>query len=128
MTAAQAAWRPNPGRHNSWEIAGHCAYWKYAVRRRLSAEPRGRFALTGSNWFESPRSAGQSEWRSAIRLLADEHKKLRMVVAGGPAHTLDQPADGGTTSRVALIRGAAAHDLYHAGQIQLLKKLLADAS
>ena len=38
VTARQAAWRPAAGRHNLWEIALHAAYWKYAVRRRLTGE------------------------------------------------------------------------------------------
>jgi len=37
MTAAEAAWRPAEGRHNAWEVAIHCAYWKYTVWRRLKA-------------------------------------------------------------------------------------------
>ena len=54
MAADTAAWRPAPGRHNIWEIVVHAAYWKYAVRRRLLGEHRGRFAIKGSNWFERP--------------------------------------------------------------------------
>lgn len=44
LTAAHAAQRPAPGRHCIWEIALHCAYWKYAVCRRLTGEgARGSF-------------------------------------------------------------------------------------
>jgi hypothetical protein len=59
-----------------------------------------------------------------VRLLTEEHKKLRRVVAALRDRDLDRPATGqrATTVRV-LIRGIAAHDLYHAGQIQLLKRL-----
>ncbi len=56
MTAAEAAWRPDEGRHNVWEIAVHCAYWKYAVWRRLTGAKRGSFAMKGSNWFARPAS------------------------------------------------------------------------
>ena len=38
IDARQASWRPGPGRHNIWELALHAAYWKYAVRRRLTGE------------------------------------------------------------------------------------------
>src|SRR5215467_5821723 len=54
VTAEEAAWRPASGRHNIWEVAVHTAYWKYAVRRRLTAEKRGGFAEKGSNWFTRP--------------------------------------------------------------------------
>ena len=48
----QVVWRAASGRHNVWELVVHAAYWKYAVRRRLSGGARGLFALAGSNWFE----------------------------------------------------------------------------
>src|SRR5512144_3399799 len=51
LRAAQAAWRPSPGRHCAWEITVHAAYWKYAAWRRLTGEKRGSFARPGSNWF-----------------------------------------------------------------------------
>src|SRR6185503_12219164 len=54
VTATIAAWRPGPNRHNIWEIVVHAAYWKYAVRRRLTGEARGSFPLKGSNWFRRP--------------------------------------------------------------------------
>ena len=41
LSAAEAAWRPSPGRHSAWEIAVHAAYWKYAAWRRLTGEKRG---------------------------------------------------------------------------------------
>jgi hypothetical protein len=45
ITPAQAAWRPDSGRHNVWELVVHAAYWKYAVARRLSGAKRGSFPL-----------------------------------------------------------------------------------
>jgi hypothetical protein len=107
----RAAWRPAPGRHNIWEIALHAAYWKYAVRRRLTGAKRGSFALKGSNWFPRPDDA--SSWPSALRLLALEHRQLRAAVSAAKLNARSTH----------LIRGAAAHDFYHAGQIQLLKRL-----
>src|SRR5262249_48741890 len=44
VSSDTAAWRPARGRHNIREIAVHCAYWKYTVRRRLTGEKRGSFA------------------------------------------------------------------------------------
>jgi hypothetical protein len=71
VSVEQAAWRPDPQRHNIWEIAVHAAYWKYAVRRRLQGEKRGTFPLKGSNWFERPEEASEAAWRlppAALRL------------------------------------------------------------
>ena len=54
VPAADAARRPAPDRHSIWEIAVHAAYWKYAVRRRITGAGRGSFPLKGSNWFGRP--------------------------------------------------------------------------
>jgi hypothetical protein len=123
VSAAEAARRPGRGRHNVWELAVHAAYWKYAVRRRLAGEKRGSFALQGSNWFARPSgAASEADWKRDLSLLEAEHRALRQVVAGFPARRLRQKSPGSRFTNLALIRGAAAHDLYHAGQIQLVKR------
>jgi hypothetical protein len=123
LSAQQAAWRPAPGRHNIWEIVLHAAYWKYAVRRRLTGEKKGSFPAKGSNWFVRPDESGESDWRKDIELLAESHDSMRDAVAAlRPAQLRKGPA-GSTVSNIAMIYGIASHDLYHAGQIQLLKRL-----
>jgi len=119
LTARQAAWRPGPHRHNIWEVAVHAAYWKYAVRRRLTGEKRRTFALTGSNWFDV---RGRS-WPDDVRMLTGEHRALRAAIVALPSSALDRRVHGRNHSAAYTIRGIAAHDLYHAGQIQLLKRL-----
>ena len=125
VTAARAAARPSRRRHNIWELAVHAAYWKYAVRRRLTGEERGSFALEGSNWFVRPASRANRNraWRADVRLLIDEHRRLRAAIAALDPRRLARPLGRERYSAAFLIRGIAAHDLYHAGQIQLLKKL-----
>jgi len=121
VTAAQAAWRPAPGRHNIWELTLHAAYWKYVVRRRITGEGRGSFVLKGSNFFERPVEQTEAAWSHDIEILVAEHTALRRVVA----QLSPRSREPGTRwrSTLHLIRGAAAHDLYHAGQIRLLRRL-----
>ncbi len=118
VTARDAAWRPAPGRHNIREITVHTAYWKYVVRRKLRGEPRGSFSLEGSNWFVRPTSPTEKAWRLDRALLDQEHRKLREAISG----LLD-----GKSRRIpfSMIFGVAFHDVYHAGQIRLLRRLLA---
>ena len=122
VTATRAAWRPAKGRHNIWEIVVHTAYWKYAVRRRLTGEKRGRFALKGSNWFARP-SAGRT-WEDDVKVLVEQHAQLRETVRRLPRRRLRAIVAHGRDTAAYTIRGIAAHDLYHAGQIQLLKRLM----
>lgn len=127
LTDRDAAWRPGRGRHNIWELVVHAAYWKYVVRRRLLGEKRGSFPLKGSNFWPRPgegaASARLSLWRSDVRLLADMHRLLRAAVEAYPSARLSTRVPGSPFTYAGLIRGIAAHDLYHAGQIQLLKRL-----
>ena len=116
VSAKQAAWRPKPGAHNVWELTLHAAYWKYIVRRRITGDKRGSFALPGSNFFPRPVETTEAAWRADGKILVAEHKKLREVVASLPSDRVNQ-------ANSHLIRGAAAHDLYHAGQIRLLRRL-----
>ena len=103
LDAGAACWRPGAGRHSIWEIVVHAAYWKYAVRRRLVGDKRGSFSFKGSNWFSRPDAP------SAAAL---------------DPRALHRPSRGSRTSAAVLLRGIAFHDVYHAGQIQLLKRLV----
>jgi hypothetical protein len=122
--AAAASWRPARGRHNAWEIAVHAAYWKYAAWRRLIGEKRGSFPRAGSNWFASPASPTEAAWRRDVALLGDCHRRLRAAVERLEDANLDRRPPGGRETIGRLVRGVVAHDLYHAGQIQLLKRLM----
>jgi hypothetical protein len=124
VSPALAAWRPAAGRHNIWELTVHAAYWKYVAWRRLTGAKRGSFALGGSNWLARPQAATMAAWRADLAALDDAHRALRGVVERISPADLDRgaAAQRRVTNR-ALITGVAAHDLYHAGQIQLIKRL-----
>lgn len=121
VNAEEAVCRPADGRHNIWELALHAAYWKYVVRRRLTGTKRGGFALAGSNFFIRPIELSESAWKKDLAILDSEHKALLEAVLAFPDSTRGNPKKW--KSALHLIRGAAAHDFYHAGQIRLLRRL-----
>ncbi len=123
VTAREAAWRPGRGRHNIREITVHAAYWKYAVRRRLLGEKRGSFPLKGSNWFTRPGEKPGASWKHDVGLLVAEHNALRRAIASIRPSSLHTRSRGSKQKTAVLIYGIACHDIYHAGQIQLLKRL-----
>jgi hypothetical protein len=116
VSAREAAWRPGEGRHNIWEEVVHAAYWKYVARRRLLREKRGSFALKGSNWFPRTEAGDEAAWRRDQELLEAEHLRLRAAVEELPEERFDGKTKG-------LIFGVAFHDVYHAGQIRMLRRL-----
>lgn len=124
LTIQQAVWRPAPGRHNIWEIILHTAYWKYIVRRRLLREKRGSFPLKGSNWFTRPTDKSETSLKNDIYVLDEMHRTLReAIVSFNPLQLWSIPSHS-KVSNIAILSGIACHDVYHAGQIQLLKRLM----
>jgi len=118
VTAEEAAWRPESGRHNIWELTLHTAYWKYAVRRRLAGRKRGSFALKGSNFFPRPEKgkATEAAWRADKELLEKEHRAMVETIG----KVLKSPQ---ASKKLGMLYGVALHDVYHAGQIRLLRRL-----
>jgi DinB superfamily len=122
VNAKQAAWRPQAKRNNIWELTLHAAYWKYALRRRIEGGKRGSFVLKGSNFFARPEKGKLTEaaWRADKELLEREHRALRVAIE----KVLRTPRG------MKLLRGLygiAYHDVYHAGQIRLLRRLMGRA-
>lgn len=123
LDAAKAAHRPAPGRKNIAEQVLHAAYWKYSVRRRLLGGKRGSFPLEGSNWFPVDDPLEPAAWKAHVKRLDDEHGALRLAVVEFPDERWAVKPPGSKFTFLETVRGIAAHDLYHAGQIQLLKRL-----
>ncbi len=124
IDADQAVTRPASSRHNIAELAAHVAYWKYAARRRLIGVKRGSFPLKGSNWFRID-ALDPAQWKEIVSLLEREHEGLRTAVGALRERDLDRkPPNGGIWTISQLVSGVAAHDLYHTGQIQLVKRLI----
>ena len=118
VRAKQAAWRPARGRHNIWELALHSAYWKYAVRRRIEGGKRGSFVLKGSNFFTRPEKERPRKQPGAPispfsrRNIAHWSRACRRVLKTNPSRKI-----------LRMLYGIAFHDIYHAGQIRLLRTL-----
>lgn len=123
VSARLAAWSPPGGRHSIWDLTLHAAYWKYAVRRMLTREKRGAFPRKGSNWFAAPATATEKEWKRTRALLEDEHRRLVQAAARVSPAALSKKPAGSQRTIANLLYGVASHDVYHTGQIQLLKRL-----
>ena len=112
---APTAARRVGSRKTIWEQALHAAYWKHRVLNKLAG--RTPFSRKGSNWPRMPAAPSESAWRADLDLLRDTHRRLVEAVTA---------TDGAGLSRkqVQMIHGAAFHDIYHAGQVKLLRRLL----
>jgi hypothetical protein len=108
-----AFWRPSEGRHNIAEVALHHAYCARSVRGQLSGAPPELFVLEGEDWFDLP-DEGKLAWAEILKAVAAEQHCLSEAVAGLGAAGAE---------RFDLVLGVTCHAVYHAGQIQLIKRL-----
>jgi hypothetical protein len=114
-----AFWRPSSSRHNIAEIALHHAYYVRDVRGRISGQDPGPFVLDGQDWFAVSVGA-DIEWPAILETVEREQQALVGAVAS--LSTLD------SAERLDLVLGITCHAVYHAGQVQLLKKLAEERS
>jgi hypothetical protein len=114
-------WKADGARHDIVEIVLHCAYWKYAVRRRLTGEKRGSFALPGTDWFTPERPLAPAAWKRAVALLDDEHERLCEAIASARAGL--RYASRNRREHARQLFGVAMHDAYHTGQVNLIKSM-----
>jgi DinB family protein len=115
-----AFWRPGEGRHNIAEIALHHAFCARGVTAKITGADPGPFVLEGDDWFDAP-DASRLSWAAIQDVVAREHKRLTAAdadVAGRRAASPLSPAE-----RLDLVLGITCHAVYHAGQVQLIKKL-----
>lgn len=119
VTAQQAAARPIAGAHSIWELVLHIAAWENAGRRRLEGD---RAQPSDEEDFPAVNDTSEAAWQQAIEELKNGHNKLSDVIAGLDASKLDEPILEGMRSLYITLHGVVQHDLYHAGQIALLKK------
>jgi DinB superfamily len=117
-----AFWRPAPGRHNIAEIALHHAYYVRSVRAQLSGATPEPFVLEGEDWFEIS-GPGSITWSGILDVVDTQQRQLAAVITDlGAGRSRPASAD---VEPFALVLGITCHAVYHAGQVQLIKRLRA---
>jgi uncharacterized damage-inducible protein DinB len=119
VTASQAAARPLPGAHNIWDLVLHIAAWEDACRRRLEGD---RAELSDREDWRAITDTDEASWEQVKALLIEGYRRLRAAIAATDESRLDEPILPGMPSVYVTLHGVIQHDLYHAGQIAILKK------
>ena len=122
VTAQQAAAHPIPGAHSIWQLTLHIAAWERACKRRLEGDPA---QLTDLQDWQPINDTSEAAWESTKQQLIDNHRELLEAIAKVDDTRLNEPIVKGSPSSVYVtLHGGVQHDLYHAGQIAMLKKAL----
>ena len=121
VTAATAFWRPDAKRHNIAELALHHTWFVRSVWQQLTGRTAEPFVLGGEDWFELNDGAKLS-WARVTEVVAAQQRALEKAAADIAAGRITPPDDAKPFD---LVLGITCHAVYHAGQIQLLKRLKA---
>jgi hypothetical protein len=119
ISGDDAFWRPGDGRHNIAEIAVHHAYCAHNVRAKL-ADAIEPFTIAGDDWFD----VSHLSWPAILELVEREQQQLATTATDVDEGRSASPLSA--AERFDLVLGITCHAVYHAGQIQLIKKLRSD--
>jgi uncharacterized damage-inducible protein DinB len=122
VDAKTAAAHPIKNAHSIWELILHIAAWDDAVRRRTGGKA---VRLSAKQNFPPVTDASEAAWHKAVDYLKHTHDELVKAVAAFPDSRLQEQVPGKTAKYYNffyMFSGIVQHELYHAGQIALLKK------
>jgi len=119
IDAVTAAARPIANVHSIWELVLHIAVWDRSGLVRLGGE---KYQPTGDHNFPPVNKASETAWRKAVAETKRIHEKLVETVASLPDARLWDRVPGKRYDFYHLLHGIVQHELYHAGQIAVLKK------
>jgi uncharacterized damage-inducible protein DinB len=118
----QAAAHPIAGAHSIWELTLHLTGAYGLVLRRLQGD--GRQLTQEEDWPSTPPPSDKT-WAETIERVHGLHEDVRRAIQAFPPHRLDdQLVPESPYSAYTQFIGITQHDLYHAGQIAILKRAL----
>jgi uncharacterized damage-inducible protein DinB len=119
VSAEDASTHGVPGAHSIWEIVNHLAAWHSIVERRLNGET---VEVTVERDWPPVWEVNDVAWQRALENLAESRARLRGMVESLSDQQLNEKLPATTESRYVILHGVIQHDLYHGGQIAILKK------
>jgi uncharacterized damage-inducible protein DinB len=122
VTAERAAARPIPNAHSIWELVLHIAAWDGAVRRRMTGVA---VKLSAKKNFPPVVDTSEAAWAGTLEHVRRVHDELVEAVEKFPEKSLSKQVPGKKGAHYNfyyMLHGVVQHELYHAGQIALLKK------
>jgi uncharacterized damage-inducible protein DinB len=121
VNAQQAAAHPIAGAHSIWELALHIQTWERVGRRRI--QEFVPIEVSDEEDWPAVNDTSEAAWARTLEELRSNHQALRAAIRELDEARLEEIVPGTTYSVYFLLQGVIQHDLYHAGQIALLKKL-----
>jgi uncharacterized damage-inducible protein DinB len=118
VSAKRAAMHPLRGAHSIWELVRHIAVWERVVARRLAGE---RVEPTAEEDWPPVPATTDGAWERDLEDLERARGELRRALLAFDERRLHDRVPGRDHSFYVLVHGVVQHDIYHAGQIAILK-------
>jgi uncharacterized damage-inducible protein DinB len=120
VDAATAAAHSLPDVHSIWELVLHVAAWDDAVNRRIVLGKA--LQLNDEENFPKVKDISAAAWKKAVASVKKVHAELLKTVQGLTDVRLRERVPGKKYDIGFMLAGVAQHELYHSGQIAILKK------
>ena len=118
-----AAAHPVPDAHSIWELVLHIAAWDGAVNRRILLGKFGKaLQLNDAENFPPVNDTSAIAWKKTVSAVKNAHAQLLKTVEALPDQRLAERVPGKKYDIRFMLEGVAQHEIYHAGQIAILKK------
>ena len=121
VDATTAAARPIPNAHSIWELVLHMTYWRRTAAAALDGGPVDPEPPMEEN-FPPVDDVSAQAWDQALAALEESQKALLARLKTFREERLHERVPGRQYDRYFLLHGVIQHDIYHGGQIALLKK------
>ena len=122
VSAQQASAHPVKDAHSIWELVNHIAAWNFILAKRAQGTAVN---VTPEQDWPPVSDASAASWKKALENMRDARAQLRAATLLLKDAQLEDIAPGKDHSLYVMLHGGVQHDLYHAGQIAILKKALA---
>src|SRR5271165_786745 len=119
ISAESAAHRPLADVHTIWEIVLHMIFWEGVAARRLAGQRAG---LDEALNFPAMPSATEANWQKTLEQFRASNQAFRLALQALEVARMDELAAAGKRTFYDEAHGLIQHNVYHAGQIAMLKK------
>jgi uncharacterized damage-inducible protein DinB len=120
VSAEKAAAKPIAAAHSIWVLVLHIIAWQRFVARRLKGEVVND--VPEAENFPTILDRSEAAWKNAKDELEESHQQLKSTIGTITDERLNEIVPGQRYNIYFMLHGVIQHNLYHAGQIAILKK------
>lgn len=124
ITAEEAFYKPKPEVHSIYEVVQHMLAWRIYALHILEGDLEYDIEVNShKDWSVLPQ-ASQEAWADLVASLKSNQTHLLRKLAEADDELLTETVPRREFTYDHMLQGIIHHDIYHLGQIALLKKLI----